>query len=503
MADPTQVIEFMDRIVTQPTDPPHPTDPRDRFHQLLHQAAQLPPLDAVDLANTKMAAVRTGVARALHPVTAQQAQFNSTLIAAIGSLDSALEQALERITELENRPPVPAAGNDEATRATLAGHELLLDDLTRSTQELAARLDEFSGRIRTVSTGLGSKLAKLSSELGSEIESLAAERPAVETRLSEIAAAVQGIDNHLVSLEGDLGQTRARLNSTITALARSRPGEPAEGSDAGGVHTRTLAEVEEMRRSELYAAFEDRFRGSRETIIAALADYESDIPRLAARGPIVDLGPGRGEWLEVLREHGVAAYGVDTNPTFVEQGQARGLDVRLGDAITHLADLPPSSVGAVTAFHLAEHLPLDVLTELLDRAFVAMAPGGRLLLETPNPSNLIVGASNFYLDPTHLRPLHPDLLGFLVEAAGFVDVETRHLHPVRQLEHRPSIDDPELADLVDYLRWSLFGPQDYAVLATRPGDPHSTRHPDHQNARHQDQPADPPNTRHEEIDEEL
>ena len=469
MADPTQVIEFMDRIVTQPTDPPQPTDHRDRFHQLLHHAAQLPPLDAVDLANTRMAAVRTGVARALHPVTAQQAAFNSTLIAAIGSLDSALGQALDRITELENRPRDTNPAGDEATRATLAGHELLLDDLTRTTQELSARLDDFSGRIRTVSTSLGTKIANLTTELESEIEDLATGRPVLEARMGEVSAAVQRIDDRLVTLQGDLGQTRARLNSTIGALARSEPAEPAEGSNAGGIHTRTLAEVEEMRRSELYAAFEDRFRGSREAIIATLADYESDISHLAAHGPILDLGPGRGEWLEVLRDRGVEAYGVDTNPTFVEQGEARGLDIRLGDAITHLAEVPASSVGAVTAFHLAEHLPLDVLTELLERAFVAMAPGGRLLLETPNPSNLIVGASNFYLDPTHLRPLHPDLLGFLVESAGFVDVEIRHLHPLRELEHRPKVDDPELADLLDYVRWSMFGPQDYAVLATRPG----------------------------------
>ncbi len=492
MADPTQVIEFMDRIVTQPTDPPQPADPRDRFHQLLHQAAQMPPLNAVDLANTKMAAVRTGVARALHPITAQQATFNSTLIAAIGSLDSALEQALERITELESRPRVDASGGDEATRATLAGHELLLDDLTRSTQELSARLDDLSGRIRTVSTGLGTRIAKLTTQLESEIEEFAADRPAIGARLGEMAAAVQRINDHLVTLQGDVGQTRARLNSTIGALARADDGEPAEGSDAGGLHTRTLAEVEEMRRSDLYAAFEDRFRGSREAIIATLSDYESDIDRLASRGPVLDLGPGRGEWLEVLRGRGVKAYGVDTNPTFVEQGRARGLDVRLGDAITHLAEVPASSVGAVTAFHLVEHLPLDVLTELLERAFVAMAPGGRLLLETPNPSNLIVGASNFYLDPTHLRPLHPDLLQFLVESAGFVEVEIRHLHPLRELEHRPSIDDPELADLIDYVRWSMFGPQDYAVLATRPGGPPLDHDGRDDRSRDQDAPSGEP-----------
>ncbi len=150
------------------------------------------------------------------------------------------------------------------------------------------------------------------------------------------------------------------------------------------------------------------------------------------------------------------------------------MDARLGDALEHLDQLGDSTLQGVTAFHLVEHVPLDVLVKLLDSALVALRPGGTLLLETPNPTNLIVGAANFYLDPTHLRVLHPDFLAFLVESRGFVDVKVHYVHPVIEqsiLQAEDTQDsgdfDARLNRVVNHVEWALFGPQDYLLSARR------------------------------------
>ena len=133
---------------------------------------------------------------------------------------------------------------------------------------------------------------------------------------------------------------------------------------------------------------------------------------------------------------------------------------------------------AVTSFHLVEHLTLDTMVALLEAAYLALAPGGILILETPNPTNVVVGAASFYLDPTHIKPVHPSFVQFLALASGFVDAEIRYLHPVGgdvlEPEDLASHEtDPHRARaLVDRINWALTGPMDYAVVArkARPAD---------------------------------
>lgn len=225
------------------------------------------------------------------------------------------------------------------------------------------------------------------------------------------------------------------------------------------------------RFAGLYAEFTDRFRGSTDEVTEKLAGYLPDVRRVVradtgSDGPaVVDLGSGRGEWLTLLREERVPASGVDANPAFVEAGRTRGLDLVHGDAVAHLRALPPDSVDMVTAFHLIEHLEVEVLLELLAAARQALRPGGCVLLETPNPSNLRMAACDFYNDPTHRSPLPPDLTEFLVSASGFGDVEVRPLHPGRPPLPTDDAVDEQLERLVTL---TLYGPQDYAVLGYAP-----------------------------------
>ena len=222
--------------------------------------------------------------------------------------------------------------------------------------------------------------------------------------------------------------------------------------------------VADDRLESFYAAFEDAFRGERNDIKSRLFKYV-DILKLAGAGqlkkPVLDLGCGRGEWLELLKDHHIPAYGVDSNAVMVERTQTLGLDARQADALQHLRELPDNCVSAMTAFHVVEHIPFDALISWLDEAMRVIVPGGLILLETPNPETIRVGATTFYNDPTHRNPIPPSVLKFLVEHRGFEAAEILRLHPFADGLLQEPTADAELLNRV------LFGPQDYAVIARR------------------------------------
>jgi SAM-dependent methyltransferase len=260
--------------------------------------------------------------------------------------------------------------------------------------------------------------------------------------------------SHAVDELGRLARdTQDRLQS-VEAELRSLRARGGSSHDVDGWGPRFAA---------IYADFTEHFRGSTAEVSAKLEGYLSDVHRLAGPGGVVDLGCGRGEWLALLRTAGVVARGVDANPAFVAAGRARGLDMELGDALGYLEALPPDSIDMVTAFHVIEHLATEDLLALLEAARGALRPGGCLLLETPNPTNLVMAACDFYNDPTHRSPLPPALTEYLVSTQGFGDVEVRPLHPkTAPLIHTCRAD--ACARVQELVAQAFFGPQDYAVL---------------------------------------
>ena len=177
-----------------------------------------------------------------------------------------------------------------------------------------------------------------------------------------------------------------------------------------------------MSDQNFYRAFEDRYRGSRELIKSRLQIYRPFIEPLISSedsSHAIDLGCGRGEWLEILREMGISAVGVDLDEGMLAACSERGLKVVLGDAIAHLSSLEDNSQLVVSAFHMVEHISFDQLRNLVQEAHRVLKPGGLLIMETPNPENIMVATSSFYLDPTHVRPIPPDLLLFITEFYNF------------------------------------------------------------------------------------
>jgi SAM-dependent methyltransferase/molybdopterin converting factor small subunit len=223
--------------------------------------------------------------------------------------------------------------------------------------------------------------------------------------------------------------------------------------------------VEEKRPLEaLYVSFEDQFRGTREDIKERCKVY---LPLMKEAGvgtdemPILDLGCGRGEWLEALREEGLQARGLDINPILVEECRQRELQVVEGDLIAYLRTLPDASVGGVTGFHLIEHLPFEILINSLDETVRVLKPGGLAIFETPNPQNILVGSCNFYIDPTHRRPLPSQMMQFLAEARGLCHVKILYLHPS---EITPLRENTEVARRFNEY---FYGPMDYAIVGRR------------------------------------
>lgn len=194
-----------------------------------------------------------------------------------------------------------------------------------------------------------------------------------------------------------------------------------------------------------YRAFEDRYRGSRELIKSRLEVYLPFVRPLLKQYPkaqALDLGCGRGEWLELLCSAGYNALGVDLDAEMLSACTEICLNVKLQDALTALHEAENDSLCVVSAFHLVEHMPFDQVREIIAQAKRALVPGGLLILETPNPENIVVGACNFYFDPTHQRPIPLQLLAFAVEHAGFARTKTLRLQErpeIRQEDHRLSL----------------------------------------------------------------
>jgi O-antigen chain-terminating methyltransferase len=221
-----------------------------------------------------------------------------------------------------------------------------------------------------------------------------------------------------------------------------------------------IADYTDPRLEPIYVALEDRFRGTREEIKERFREY---LPYVNGQAPVIDLACGRGEWLDLLAENGIEACGVDSNSLQAEQCRARGLNVSEQDLFLFLHGVADASVGAVSGFHIIEHLSFNALVTLLDEVMRVLRPGGVVIFETPNPENLVVGSNYFYLDPTHRHPLPTELMEFLFKNRGFEQVEILPLHP---WESGRVAGEGELAERFNAY---IYGPMDYAVVGRKVG----------------------------------
>lgn len=271
------------------------------------------------------------------------------------------------------------------------------------------------------------------------------------------------LESRLATWLAALDVQMEQLQDQLSDLAAPRALQ--HGTEHAG---RAILTPASRRFDEFYVAFEDRFRGTRDEVKSRLAEHLDDIATLPGEGRVLDLGPGRGELLELLTSRGIDAYGIDKNESVVSRGRERNLDVVVGDALAHLRGLADGTLAAVTGMHIVEHLDLNELFEIVGECHRVLRPGGRILLETPNPTTWQVGANTFYLDPTHVRPVHPLFLEFLLSETGFNDVTVRMLHRAEPAPKLGDHLDATVAEAVARFADMYGGDQDYVVLGTRP-----------------------------------
>jgi len=353
--------------------------------------------------------------------------------AALGSAWWILRHGAHQLSMLQAQLLTEQRRVDEhkAWLAQLQAQQAQWEALRQQVQTLAAGL-------QSTGAGLQAQIAQLATELDRRTAPIEARSASLEAGLQALS---QTLHQHLPAQGAHLQALQGQSDALRQHLGLNRPQLPPES------------------RERFYEALEAEFRGSPADVRRRQSGYRHWIDQ-APPGPVLDLGCGRGEWLDLLANWGRQGLGLDASALNVQQAQARGLAVEQGDALTWLATQSDQSAAGITAFHLAEHLPFDELHLLMLHIHRVLQPGGLLLLETPNPENLAVATNTFWLDPTHRQPLPPPLLSALARACGFQVVTLQRLNPPEE--------DPGPVES-DTLLQALVQGRDCALVARKPG----------------------------------
>jgi len=333
--------------------------------------------------------------------------------------------------------------------------------LTRRLFALYRRLSELPGA-EEMQQFRASILQQLSN-LARRLRRLEQQNTNTADQVKQQQQAVSALDLRHSQLEQNLAHINHKLAYQQQQWARLHSTAPAD-PDRTAPPAAPQADEDSADISAFYVAFEDACRGSREEIRDKLKTWLEVLPPPHQRANrVLDIGCGRGEWLQLLSENGYEATGIDTNPVMVSSCKEQNLNALNTDALEWLRQRPDASLCAITAFHVNEHIPFDQLLRWTTEARRVLQPGGVLIYETPNPENILVGSHTFYHDPTHRNPITPALLEFLAEYCGYSDNRLIRLHPYPE-EARVQGSDP----LTERVNGHLCGPQDIALVAHVP-----------------------------------
>ena len=473
-------LSALDRALQRLRDVPHPPPLYDE-HQLtpLNERWDLLAVRPVD--SGWRGRLRSVIWSAVAPIFERQHAFNAALVEHLNRNTSVYrEVAASAATTLTfmREELVKAIEFQSRIVQYLQTVTPYVDTKDREIAGLMRRINEDVGEFVTHQdnriAGLAGALGDVADELRKRSESMTARERRYDARERQYVAQVEDVRTSFAVVN----QVTQTLKRELERLHDASPPMVTPGSgtkESSGVGVSSLD-------SHKYVGFEDLYRGSTDDIRNRLTGYLDDFE---GSSDVVDIGCGRGEFLELLRDRGIAARGIDSNHEMVEVCKERGLLCDETDALSFLRAQPDASVGGLFSAQVVEHLEPSYLLTLLDTAFLKLRPGATLILETINAASWSAFFHSYIRDITHVRPLHPDTLEYLVSASGFQNVRVRYLSPYPddfKLQPIPVPSDSSdgvpspstafgvamtLNQNVEKLNHLLFADQDFAVIAER------------------------------------
>lgn len=375
------------------------------------------------------------------PLFQRQQEFNSAVV-----------HHINRNVLHHRQTQLALAGLLHGLRDQLAGMRTFQARLVVYLQQITLYVDTRDRDVAGIRLPLGAAISAVGDELHKRWEAIGI-----------LQQATMSMKRELERLAGD-GPARARHDDSPTdkSSVRLQPDLASSGA---------ITSLDAFK----YVGFEDRYRGSRETVREKLAHYA---PLFEGATNVLDVGCGRGEFLELLAERGVAAQGVDLNPDMVALCRSAGFSATEADALALLSSLPDGSLGGLFSSQLVEHLKPDYLVRFLETAYHKLKPGAKIVVETINPACWVAFFSAYIRDITHAQPIHPDTLSYLASASGFANVNIRYTAPFADAEKLQAAtaagDNPALRAAIDTyngnvekLNQLMFTYRDYAVIAER------------------------------------
>jgi len=324
-------------------------------------------------------------------------------------------------------------------------------DVSRALERIERINDEISASVYNRNQELNDKLESVS-------ETTLVRKSEIEARLKVLDSVARGLESIVANLDADFLQSE---------------GQQSERSGAFSANT------EEKQKPSIpdysYLLLENRFRGSEEDIASRVSIYPPIFKNSSQA--ILEIGPGRGELQTLFKQSNINSYGVDVDQAMVQSAQAKGLEVRHGDGLKHLSEIEDRSIGGVIAIQVVEHLQREQLETLFKLCTKKIETGGRVVFETIDPRSIVALSSNYFRDPTHVWPLHPETLEYAMTLAGLRVIEVKRLSPVpseallKEIPVQPHTA-PSLANAVGLINQNfrqvnelLYGYQDYCIIA--------------------------------------
>jgi len=465
------LTELDNSLLTPVNGRPSPPPPDKSRIQALNEKRTLISGHEPNFGHGWRARIRGFIWRFVGPFFQRQEEFNAILLDHIVSTNQETHTLTNTLKTLQEQV------NDIRTTQSA-----LLQYLQQITPYLNTKIYETASQNSFFLHALADGVHGISDELLLWKESTMAKEDRYDKKVSSLIAAHGELRTAIGILQTAAMVSKNQLQDTSASLSLKHSRDTKKKSVQAISHKTGEAQdsTDAARNDYKYVEFENLFRGSQDDIRKSLSEY---IPYFEETSDILDIGCGRGEFLDLLRERDLTCWGIDTNAGMIAECRNRGLTVKHGDALRLIRGIPDSSLGGIFSSQVVEHLQPDYLLELLETAHQKLRPGARIILETLNPACWSAFFDSYIRDITHVQPLHPDTLKYLCIASGFQNVETRFCAPYPEyakLRAVPTIDDTNqhqriltsLIETIDHnskrLNEMLFTDMNYAVIGNRP-----------------------------------